>query len=392
VSDACGRVQKESTMSKEESVKDTVNSSEKKEVVLNCENNDAQLPKLTKSQLKEIDLYLGIVAKIVPLSFTVFVILGGVAIWLYLAKLNLTSEFSQLISTYQILFQISFFSLVLTALVVLALIIGPVMYRSGSDELYKSNPAKGTFVFDLLVIFFNMGLQLVLASNLTKGSYEWASAVLIIISATVIVTIRSKLVDSSFIKQNVKWPKKLYAGGVYFVSLFLMLLPLSLLLLAASKNLPETTVGYVVVILCLAPYSLIGALLIERNKKAIIVLIMLVLAPICIFQEQSINFFLKHYGLSQYSATMSFDNKYTTILDDNSEIHAKKIPKYNGQSAIYRDIWIILDVPSTIILSATSASRTFVELPKIAMTGKSITVTVPAKGDEEKLRRNEPGK
>ncbi len=368
-------------MSKKESVETTVNhSKEKIEVVPNCDSNDTQLLKLTKNKLKEIDLYLGIITKIVPISFTSFVILGGVAIWLYLAKLNLTSEFSQLISTYQILFQISFFSLVLTALVVLALIIGPVMYRSGSDELYKPNTAKGTFIFDLLVIVFNMVLQLVLASNLTKGAYEWASVLLLIITAVVIVTIRPRFVGSTFIKQNVMWPKKLYAGGVYFVSLFLMLLPLSLLLLAASKNLPETPVGYVVVALCLVAYSSIGALLIERNKKAIIVLSMLVLALFCIFQDQSVNFFLRHYGLSQYSATMSFDSKYTAILDDNSEIHAKKVPNSSEQSAIYRDIWIVLDVPSTIILSATSTSHTFVELPKAAMTGKSITVKVPVKG------------
>jgi len=365
-------------MSKKKTVKTTVNHSEEKnEVVPNRESNDAQLLKLTKNQLKEIDLYLGIITKIVPLTFASFVILGGFAIWLYLAKLNITSEFSQLISTYQILFQISFFSLVLTVLIVFALIIGPVIYRIGSDKLYKPNPSKRTFVFDLLVIFFNMALQLVLAINLPKGVYEWANVLLLIITSVVIVTIRPRFVDHDSIKLNVNWSKKLYIGGVYFFSLFLMLLPLSLLLLAASKNLPETLVGHGVVALFLFAYSSIGALLIERNKKAIIVLSMLALAPFCIFQDQSVNFFLQHYGLSQYSATMSFDNKYTAILDDNSEIHAKKVPNNSEQSAIYRDIWIILDVPSTIILSATSKSRTFVELPKIAMTGKSISVKVP---------------
>lgn len=360
-------------MPKIETTETAINHSEgKNEVVSKCASNDAQLLKLTKKQLSEIDLYLGIISKIVPLSFALFVILGGMAIWLYLAKLNLTSEFSQLISTYQVLFQISFFSLALTALLVFALIIGPLIYRSASDELYLPKHDRLVFVSDIIIISSNMSLQLILASYV-KDIYEWLMIIPIIITAITIVTIRPKFVNLSFHKRDIKLTKKLYVGVAYIMSLFLMLLPLSLMLLAASKTLPDTIIGYFVVAICLIAYSAIAALLIERNNKAIIVLFMLVLAPLCIFQDQSINFFLQHYGLSQYSATMSFDNKYTTILDNNIEIRTKKIPNSVEQSTIYHDIWVVLDTPSAIILSATSASRTFVELPKTAITGKLVS-------------------
>lgn len=324
-------------------------------------------------RVKSLDLHLGVAVKLIPILSVLFVLSGAVSVWLYLAGHKLAGEFTNLISSYNVLMQFTMFTIIVAALLFVYLFVGPALYKSASQRLNKDKIYSNTktYTFDSVVLFataftFCHIATVMKNSNVLLVLVAWV--ILLFILTFAVIYLRPWTINrASYNLQD----RKLDLFLTYLASLFMMLLPVIIFTLLVSNVAGKTKSAETIFYVVIAFYSVIAALFIQNPQKGSIFFILLVcLMPI---YTDMTTFFMKALGLSQYKTTVSIDKKSALLVQKYGNISSATEEGYD--SVIYKNVWVVTDFPSEIIFTNRSSSRKYFIIPKTAITGKMLVLS-----------------
>jgi len=310
--------------------------------------------------------YANLVSEVIDLLLKAFslisftgLISGGVLIWRYLAISGISGEIIPALSSPQTLIALAVWAAILSALTIMMMFVAPVLFRqmmSGDRRWNKIRKCK-IMLLHSIIFFAPPAIFLLLADRKFSECILLWSYIATVFSETLIVFFfytNQKSVREALSAPNLSLLLLLFLSLAFTAvsTLFVILIIAPTLINLYGDGRTSLYAAYLFFALY-APCMAASVSFVRRRAHLPMILLSLATTAACLMTDAPKNA-AKKINIGNFTTSITVDEKGYAAL---SMIEGLDIKKTSNQTYFVKNVYVLLDLPSKLILAASSNSK-----------------------------------